>query len=243
MRKWFRPAQVVPGFRFGVPRFRVVPNRSTGFRGSGLPAWVPGFWGVTGSPGTQMAPRNSGTPEPRNPVEHRNRGTPEPRTGTPEPQDAILREPRSHPMSGSFTRSLLAATSLFAILSVPARPSADAEVQTTPPLLADLLWRNIGPANMAGRVTDIEAVEANPAIVYVGRGVGRRLEIDERRHDVEADLHELRHVEHRRHRDLPEGSEHRLGRHRRRAACATASRGATASTSPPTAARRSSTWG
>jgi photosystem II stability/assembly factor-like uncharacterized protein len=35
-----------------------------------------------------------------------------------------------------------------------------------------LEWRNIGPANMAGRVTDIEAVDANPAIVYVGAASG-----------------------------------------------------------------------
>ena len=48
------------------------------------------------------------------------------------------------------------------------------------------------------------------------RGVGRRLEVGQRRHDVGADLHELRHVEHRRRHDLPEGSQHRLGRHRRR---------------------------
>ncbi|MGD2120089.1 MAG: hypothetical protein PVJ76_00020 [Gemmatimonadota bacterium] len=36
----------------------------------------------------------------------------------------------------------------------------------------DLEWRNIGPANMAGRVTDIEAVEANPARVIVGSASG-----------------------------------------------------------------------
>src|SRR5512139_1268285 len=35
-----------------------------------------------------------------------------------------------------------------------------------------LPWRNIGPANMAGRVTDIEAVEANPAVVYAGAASG-----------------------------------------------------------------------
>ena len=36
----------------------------------------------------------------------------------------------------------------------------------------DLQWRNIGPANMAGRVTDIEAVESNPAVVFVGAASG-----------------------------------------------------------------------
>jgi photosystem II stability/assembly factor-like uncharacterized protein len=44
--------------------------------------------------------------------------------------------------------------------------------QETPNLSHDLEWRNIGPANMAGRVTDIEAVEANPARVIVGSASG-----------------------------------------------------------------------
>jgi photosystem II stability/assembly factor-like uncharacterized protein len=44
--------------------------------------------------------------------------------------------------------------------------------QTPPDLTRDLQWRNIGPANMAGRVTDIEAVVANPARVIVGSASG-----------------------------------------------------------------------
>ena len=47
----------------------------------------------------------------------------------------------------------------------PATASADA-------LFKDFKWRNIGPANMAGRVTDIDAVEANPAVVYVAAASG-----------------------------------------------------------------------
>jgi len=39
-------------------------------------------------------------------------------------------------------------------------------------LFADLQWRNIGPANMAGRVTDIEAVEGDFATVYVAAASG-----------------------------------------------------------------------
>ncbi|KPJ93391.1 MAG: hypothetical protein AMS18_05805 [Gemmatimonas sp. SG8_17] len=39
-------------------------------------------------------------------------------------------------------------------------------------LFKDLQWRNIGPANMAGRVTDIEAVEGNFAHVLVGAASG-----------------------------------------------------------------------
>ena len=33
-------------------------------------------------------------------------------------------------------------------------------------------WRNIGPANMMGRITDIEGVPGNPNIVYVGTASG-----------------------------------------------------------------------
>ena len=39
-------------------------------------------------------------------------------------------------------------------------------------LVADLEWRNIGPANMAGRVTDIEAVDSSFATVYVAAASG-----------------------------------------------------------------------
>jgi len=39
-------------------------------------------------------------------------------------------------------------------------------------LVRDLRWRNIGPANMAGRVADIEALESNPAIVLVASASG-----------------------------------------------------------------------
>ena len=39
-------------------------------------------------------------------------------------------------------------------------------------LFKDFEWRNIGPANMAGRVTDIEAVDDDFATVYVGAASG-----------------------------------------------------------------------
>jgi photosystem II stability/assembly factor-like uncharacterized protein len=38
--------------------------------------------------------------------------------------------------------------------------------------LANLEWRNIGPANMVGRVTDVEGVPGNPNVVYVGAASG-----------------------------------------------------------------------
>ena len=41
-----------------------------------------------------------------------------------------------------------------------------------PALFKHLEWRNIGPANMMGRTTDIEGVPGNPNIVYVGTASG-----------------------------------------------------------------------
>jgi photosystem II stability/assembly factor-like uncharacterized protein len=41
-----------------------------------------------------------------------------------------------------------------------------------PSLFKDLRWRNIGPANMSGRAVDIEALESNPAVVYVAAASG-----------------------------------------------------------------------
>ena len=42
----------------------------------------------------------------------------------------------------------------------------------TSPLLKDLRWRNIGPANMQGRVTDIEALDKDYRFVLVGSASG-----------------------------------------------------------------------
>ncbi|HEX7780536.1 MAG TPA: hypothetical protein VF424_14910, partial [Vicinamibacterales bacterium] len=56
---------------------------------------------------------------------------------------------------------------------MPVRPVAVSdELQTTPSLLADFQWRNIGPANMAGRVTDIEALESDFSTVLVAAASG-----------------------------------------------------------------------
>ncbi len=43
-----------------------------------------------------------------------------------------------------------------------------AQVPNRAELLHDFAWRSIGPANLGGRVDDIEAVPGNPDIVYVG---------------------------------------------------------------------------
>ena len=57
-------------------------------------------------------------------------------------------------------------------LSLVLLSAAGLSGQANPDLSGDLQWRNIGPANMAGRVTDIEAVLANPARVIVGAASG-----------------------------------------------------------------------
>ena len=47
-------------------------------------------------------------------------------------------------------------------------PSAD--------LLKSLKFREIGPANMGGRIDDFAVVESNTNIVYAGTAGGRRVE-------------------------------------------------------------------
>jgi len=64
--------------------------------------------------------------------------------------------------------ALAGAPTLAAPLAAPAAPQAVDGAA----LFEDLQWRNIGPANMAGRVTDIEAVEDDFTTVYVGAASG-----------------------------------------------------------------------
>jgi hypothetical protein len=51
----------------------------------------------------------------------------------------------------------------LALIGVPAAQEA-----TTSSLLKEFAWRPIGPANMGGRVDDVEAVESDPSVIYVG---------------------------------------------------------------------------
>ncbi|RLE04304.1 MAG: hypothetical protein DRI99_04030, partial [Candidatus Aminicenantes bacterium] len=46
------------------------------------------------------------------------------------------------------------------------------EFEIPPQFFSQLAWRNIGPANMMGRITDIEGVPGNPQVVYVGTASG-----------------------------------------------------------------------
>jgi hypothetical protein len=70
--------------------------------------------------------------------------------------------------------SRAAAGALLLGLASSAAPGAApvAQAPDRSALTKNLQWRNIGPANMAGRVSDIEAVESNPAIVYVAAASG-----------------------------------------------------------------------
>ncbi|MBK7705833.1 MAG: hypothetical protein IPJ30_08620 [Acidobacteria bacterium] len=50
--------------------------------------------------------------------------------------------------------------------------SAQTDKPSVSSATANLSWRSIGPANMGGRVADVEGVPGNPNIVYVGTGSG-----------------------------------------------------------------------
>jgi photosystem II stability/assembly factor-like uncharacterized protein len=69
------------------------------------------------------------------------------------------------------TAVLLAAVAAIGAVHTGAQAPAGANARIDA-LFKDLKWRNIGPANMAGRVTDIEALESNPAVVYVAAASG-----------------------------------------------------------------------
>lgn len=65
----------------------------------------------------------------------------------------------------------LSLAAVLALLSPP--PHVRGQAATPDPqLVKHLEWRNIGPANMAGRVSDIEAAEADFAVVYVAAASG-----------------------------------------------------------------------
>lgn len=60
---------------------------------------------------------------------------------------------------------------LFAALTIFGQDKAD-EKMTAAAALKNLEWRQIGPANMGGRVTDVEGVPGDPTTVYVATGTG-----------------------------------------------------------------------
>jgi len=77
----------------------------------------------------------------------------------------------------SFRLVVLAALALFVWGGASAadqteRVSAAKEPPIGAALFSGLEWRNIGPADMVGRVSDIEGVPGNPNVVYVGSASG-----------------------------------------------------------------------
>ncbi|MCJ7681680.1 MAG: hypothetical protein MUP70_13200, partial [Candidatus Aminicenantes bacterium] len=58
------------------------------------------------------------------------------------------------------------------VLSPAILPGAQAKSVYPTALFSNLKWRNIGPAYMVGRVSDVEGVPGNPNIVYVGSASG-----------------------------------------------------------------------
>ena len=69
---------------------------------------------------------------------------------------------RAHPVLSVIAGALCSAGSLSAQLNTPLDSTT----------LAGFRWRAIGPANMAGRVTDVEGVPGNPKIFYVATATG-----------------------------------------------------------------------
>jgi len=69
---------------------------------------------------------------------------------------------RAHPVLSALACALLCAGSLSAQLTTPLDSTT----------LAGFRWRSIGPANMGGRVTDIEVVPGNSKVFYVATATG-----------------------------------------------------------------------
>src|SRR5436309_10260449 len=81
-----------------------------------------------------------------------------------------------------FSRAALACVLLSCLALATSAQQQTATPQTTPENPGDeaiatksferLEWRNIGPANMGGRIADIEGVAGNPNVVYVATASG-----------------------------------------------------------------------
>src|SRR5438477_6145957 len=69
---------------------------------------------------------------------------------------------RSHPVRTPLAGAMVCAGTLSAQLTTPLDSAT----------LAGFRWRSIGPANMGGRVTDVEGVPGNPKVFYVATATG-----------------------------------------------------------------------
>ncbi|MCU0648830.1 MAG: hypothetical protein MUF00_12585 [Gemmatimonadaceae bacterium] len=79
-----------------------------------------------------------------------------------------------HGLRDSARRLLVAAALPLATLPAQPRASAPAAPRRAPSdsLLATLAWRPIGPANMSGRIADVEGVPGDPRTIVVGSASG-----------------------------------------------------------------------
>ena len=68
--------------------------------------------------------------------------------------------------------ALVLASVICALAPTSAQPISGGAPQSSQELAQDMVWRNIGPANMGGRVVDIEAVDGDFKRVLVGTATG-----------------------------------------------------------------------
>lgn len=66
----------------------------------------------------------------------------------------------------------LAAPATVAVAASPGPKTAAAAATDQPSPAAELEWRNVGPVNMSGRVSDVEGIPGNPNVLYVGSASG-----------------------------------------------------------------------
>ena len=107
-------------------------------------------------------------------------------------------------------------TCLGALALIGTTVTAQSPAPSSDPMIRDLRWRNVGNANLIGRISAIDALESDWATRHRRVGVGRRVEVGQRRDDVDDDLRQLRRGVDWRRADQPEESADHLGRHRRR---------------------------
>ena len=69
------------------------------------------------------------------------------------------------------TRSVLSLCTLI-VMGLVGFPPVQAQNGGTASLLENFRWRAIGPVNLGGRIADIEAVDTNPYVIYVGAASG-----------------------------------------------------------------------
>ena len=124
------------------------------------------------------------------------------------------------------------------LVSINAQDKPESERVESPKEFKALKYRNIGPA-AGGRVSRAAGVPGNPLDLLRGHRVGRRLDVDRRRHDVEVGLRRSAGLVDRIDRGRAERSQRRSTSAPARPTSAATSAPATASTSRST---RGKTW-